>query len=275
MPSIFYEQRPELFFVGHMCDHAFPTHVHDPVEILCLTHGIVDTTIGSDRFRMRPGDIAVSFPSVPHSLDFVSEDAVGLAMFFLPDAISEFTGTFRTRLPENPVLTANAVPLEIPLIIRQMQKLSAQGGSPLLPGYLHLFLSYLFCQLELKPRTKQMQSGLAQQVLHYISEHFTEPLTQENVSRTLGISGTHLSHIFSQQLNVNFREYINALRIDRACSLLNDSSLPISRIAEMCGFGNPRTFHRAFQARCQTSPNKYRAKLLGKSEALQAEGSAP
>lgn len=263
MPSIFYEQRPELFFVGRICDHSFPTHMHDSVEIICLLGGTVDITIGDTKTRLVSGDIAVSFPSIPHSLDFVSEDAVGLAIFFLPDAISEFSTLFRTKLPECAVLRADTVPTEIKLIIRQMQKLSAQGGSPLMQGYLHLFLSYMFCCIELKPLTNQIQTGLAQQVLHYISEHFTEPLTQDSVARTLGISSTHLSHIFSQQLHVNFREYINALRIDRACSLLYDSNLPISQIAYLCGFGNPRTFHRAFFARCQTSPKKYRASLFG------------
>lgn len=266
MPSIFYEQRSELFFVGHMCDHAFPTHLHDSVEIVCLLSGILDVTIGSSKCRLYPGDIAVAFPSIPHSLDDVSEDAVGLAMFFLPDAISEFSSIFRTKIPTEPVLTHEVLPAEINLIARQMLKLSAPSGSPLMLGYLHLFLSYLFCCLELQPLNKPMQSGLVQQVLYYISEHFTEGITQDTVSRALGISVTHLSHIFSQQLNINFREYINALRVDRACSLLYDSSLSISQIAYLCGFGNLRTFHRAFQARCMMSPNKYRADLSRKAE---------
>ena len=144
MPSIFYEQRPEVFFIGSICDHPFPTHVHDSVEITCLLSGTVDVSIGSDKIRLAPGDIAISFPSVPHSFDFVSEDANGLAMFFLPDAISEFSSIFRAKLPENALLCADAVPAEINLIIRQMQKLSAQGGSPLMQGYLHLFLNYFF-----------------------------------------------------------------------------------------------------------------------------------
>ena len=267
MPSIFYEQRPEKLFVGKMCDHPFPTHVHDSVEIICMTNGALTMTIGSTEYRVLPGNIAISFPSVPHSYDFVSEDAEGLSMIFLPDAVSEFSSSFRTMQLSSPLLTGDRLPQEIHLIIRQMLKLSQQGRSPLMMGYLHLFLSYIFCELELRPLGKQIQSGLAQQVLHYISEHFTEPLTQDSVSRALGISSTHLSHTFSQQLHVNFREYINALRIDYACSLLYDPTLSISQIAYQCGFGNPRTFHRAFLARCQTSPNKYRANLFRKSEA--------
>ena len=266
MPSIFYEQRPEKFFVGHMCDHSFPTHVHDAVEIICMTCGALDMTVGGEKFHLVPGDIAISFPSVPHSYDFVSADAAGLSVIFLPDAIAEFSGNFRSSLPVSAAMRGRSVPDELTEIIRQMQKISVQGPDSLLPGYLHLFLAYMFLRLELKPLSKQLQSGLAQQVLHYISGHFTEPLTQDSVSRALGVSVTHLSHIFSQQLNVNFREYVNALRIDHACALLYDSSLTISQIAYQCGFGNPRTFHRAFLARCQTSPNKYRAKLLEKNK---------
>lgn len=266
MPSIFYEQRPEKFFVGRICDHPFPTHVHDSVEIVCMTRGALDMTIGNRKYSLLPGDVAISFPSVPHSYDSMTTDADGLSIIFLPDAIGEFSGAFRTRLPRSPILSEDEVPVEMKAIIRQMIRLSTLEGSPLMMGYLHLFLSYMFLKMALEPLSKYVHSGLAQQVLHYISEHFTEPLTQDSVSRTLGISATHLSHIFSQQLHVNFREYINALRIDHACALLNDSSLSVSQIADLCGFGNSRTFHRAFQSRCQTSPNKYRANLFSKAE---------
>ena len=266
MPFIFYEQRPEKFFVGRMWGNPFPTHVHDSVEIIYLTGGTLDMSVGGEKYRLHPGDAAIAFPSIPHGFDAVSKDIDGLSLIFLPEAISEFSSAFRTRIPESPTLAGGALPNEIHLIARKMLELSEQDGEALMHGYLHLFLSYLFCHLRLQPLTTRIQSGLAQQVLHYISEHYTEPLTQASVSRALGISGTHLSHIFCQQLHVNFREYINALRIDRACSLLSDSSLSISQIADMCGFGNSRTFHRAFLARCQMSPNKYRANLFGKED---------
>ena len=78
-----------------------------------------------------------------------------------------------------------------------------------------------------------------------------EPITLETVAHALGVSRIHLSHIFSQQLRINFRQYINALRIDRACFLLRNPSYSISEIAYLCGYGNPRTFHRAFLTQCE------------------------
>mgnify|MGYP003307241115 CR=1 FL=1 len=54
---------------------------------------------------------------------------------------------------------------------------------------------------------------------------------------------------------------INALRIDRACFLLRDPSYSISQIAYLCGYGNPRTFHRAFLSQCHMPPKQYRARM--------------
>ena len=127
-------------------------------------------------------------------------------------------------------------------------------------------MSYLFSCIRLKQVDKHVQSGLSYQVLHYISEHFTEPLSLETTARALGISRIHLSHIFSQQLRINFRQYINTLRIDRACYLLRDPNYNISQIAYLCGYGNPRTFHRAFLAQCQMPPKQYRQKMIGLEE---------
>lgn len=265
MPSVFYDQRIGNLFIGPICDHPFPAHVHDPAEIVCLTRGQMEMTIAGTRFTIGAGDIAIAFPSVRHSFESVSADADGLSLIFLPETITQFTGSLRTRLPVLPVLRKNELPPEMEGIISHLIDLSPQEGSPLRLGYLHLFLSYIFSLLTLHPASEQMQSGLSYQALHYISEHYTEPLSLESTARALGISRTHLSHIFSQQLRIGFREYINALRIDRACTLLRDPFYSISQISYLCGYGNPRTFHRAFMAHRSVTPNRFRTQLFGES----------
>lgn len=265
LPSVFYEIRSENQFAGIICDHPFPSHVHDPVEIVCPTAGTLAMTISEQQYQLYPGDIAVVFPSVPHSYDYVSPDVEGLTLIFLPDTISEYSRTFRTMLPANPLLSRQSKAPELNGIIRSLIKLSHQESSPLQTGYLHLFLAYMFTCLPLSPIEKQIQASqgyrLSYQILHYISEHFTEPLTLESTAHALGISRIHLSHIFSQQLHVNFRQYINTLRIDRACKLLRDPSSTVSQVAYLCGYSNPRTFHRAFLSQCGMPPKQYRARL--------------
>lgn len=259
MNPLFYEQRNEDVFVGGICEYPFPSHVHDVVEIVCLLTGSAEMTIAEKKQLLLPGDIAVIFPVIPHSYDDVSEDASGLTLIFSPDTIVEFYHTFRTMKPIHPLLPGSEQPPELKSIISGFYKLSLQDQkSPLQLGYLHLFLSYLFSCLPLNPMDKHSYPGLSFQVLQYISEHFTEPLTLESLSHALGISRIHLSHIFSQQLHINFRQYINTLRIDRARALLRNPAYSISQIAYLCGYGNQRTFHRAFLSQCGMPPNQFR-----------------
>lgn len=265
MLPVFYEHRPESLFAGFICDHPFPAHVHDVTEIICLLTGRVDMTIDEKKIVLGPGDVAVVFPSVPHSYDYVSQDAGGLTLIFAPDTIAEFNRAFRTMMPVHPMLRADEKAAEMEPLIRQLVKVSQQNESPLRLGYLHLLLSYLFTCLPLQPMGKNVFSGMVSQVLHYVSEHFTEPLTLESTARALGISRIHLSHIFSQQLRINFRQYINILRIDRACTLLRDPGYSVSQVADLCGYGNSRTFHRAFQAQRNMAPNQFRAQMIGQT----------
>lgn len=218
-------------------------------------------TVASRTFSLQNGDIIVAFPSVPHSYDMVSEDAKGISFIFQSETIGEFSHAFRTMMPVCPLITKDQQAPELSHLNKQLQKVILQENSPLKLGYLHIFLSYLFTCMPLRTMDKNIHSSLSHQVLHYISEHYTESLSLESTSRALGISRIHLSHIFSQQLKINFRQYINTLRINRACSLLQNPAYSISEIAYMCGYENPRTFHRAFLSICATTPNKYRNRL--------------
>ncbi|MBP3655082.1 MAG: AraC family transcriptional regulator [Clostridia bacterium] len=263
MSPVFYEKRSEEMFIGSICKYPFPLHVHDVTEIVCVTSGTLEMTIAGRPFTVHPGDIAIAFPSIPHSYVRASEDAAGLALIFSPDVIAEFTHQFRRKSLVQPLLPAEEKDPALDQLIAAMQHLGIQDDSPLKLGFLHLFLSYLFTCVRLEDSQKHLQSSLSYQVLHYVSEHFTEPLSLETTAHALGISRIHLSHIFSQQLHINFRQYINSLRIDRACQLLHDPSCTISQITYLCGYGNPRTFHRAFMAQCQMTPSQYRERLSG------------
>ena len=269
MGTLFYEVRSNEAYIGEICDHPFPLHVHDVVEIVCATSGVQKMTLSGKQHTLMPGDIAVIFPAIPHAYDFVSRDATGVTLMFSPDVISEFTYQFRSMALENPILRSAEKPAELDFLIQDMQKRFPNHGNGLLFGYLHLFLAYLFTSIKPIPMEKQMHFDLSCQVLHYIGEHYVEPITLETVAHALGVSRIHLSHIFSQQLRINFRQYINALRIDRACFLLRNPSYSISEIAYLCGYGNPRTFHRAFLTQCEVTPTQYRANFLESDEAQE------
>ena len=87
MGTLFYEIRTDEAYIGEICDHPFPLHVHDVVEIVCVTTGMQKMTIAGKQHTLKCGDIAVIFPAIPHSYDFVSQDAAGVTLIFSPDII--------------------------------------------------------------------------------------------------------------------------------------------------------------------------------------------
>lgn len=274
MLPVFYERRPENLFVGTICDHPFPCHVHDVTEIVCLTQGQVEMTIAGESYTLNPGDLIMIFSSFPHSYDYVSSDAAGLTLIFTADAIPEYKHTLRSMRPATPHMAAKDVPEELLPVIRKLMSLPQDDHTPLQLAYLHLFLAHLFMHAQLQPVDRNLLTGVTSQALNYVGEHFTEPVSLESTARALGISRIHLSHIFSQQLKINFRQYVNSLRIDMACSLLRNPENSVSQVAWQCGYGNLRTFHRAFLTQVGSPPNQWRRRVLGNQVELPDEPDA-
>jgi len=268
---MFFESYPAGYHMGAICDHPFPPHLHELVEIICLTEGKLDMRIGDTLHQLHPGDIGISFPYIPHSYESVSLDAKGLSLIFYPSCISEFESLFLQYYPETPFLSLPEPNQEIKRLIEQMILSDREDKKHLKLGFMHLFLCHLFPHLSLKPVQESAHRSLYYQILHYISSHYTEPLSLESTAKALGISAIHLSHIFSQRLHINFRQYINSLRINYACQLLRDPQYSISQVSYLCGFGNPRTFHRAFLTHCNMPPKEYRKQFYSFPEQDEGE----
>ena len=245
------------YFAGDVCDHPFPAHMHDAVEIIYVLNGSMEVTVGGKRVVLLPGDTAIAFPGVVHSYDAVSDDIKGIMIMFLPGIIDEYNMPLRTMRPTDPAIKLINRHPDMDTAIRRAAELTEPR---LKIAYLHVVLACVINCLDLVPAEKQQVAKLTDKVLQYVSNHFTEALSLDNTAEALGISRIYLSHIFSQQLHINFRQYINTLRINRACKLMRDPSYSITQIAFMCGYENQRTFHRAFLDQCGMKPNEYRAR---------------
>ncbi|MFE4714198.1 helix-turn-helix domain-containing protein [Paenibacillus sp. NPDC056722] len=100
------------------------------------------------------------------------------------------------------------------------------------------------------------------QITHFINGNFTKPLSLEYMADKFSISSSHLSRTFKDTTGFTFIEYVNNTRLKAARSLLQDSTLTVSEIAEHTGFGNLTHFGRVFKAMTGTSPLKYRKQYL-------------
>lgn len=102
------------------------------------------------------------------------------------------------------------------------------------------------------------RSELMQRVLVYLHAHYHQPLSLDVIAEAVGVSGYHLSHVFSRESDFTLSGYLTALRMDRARKLLADGEGTIAEVAEAVGYANGNYFAKAFRRHCGCSPSSYR-----------------
>lgn len=66
--------------------------------------------------------------------------------------------------------------------------------------------------------------------------------------------------MFHQWLGISLINYLNTLRVNIACGYLENTTLPVTEIAERCGFTSLSNFYHVFHLINGIAPNKYRKK---------------
>lgn len=102
-------------------------------------------------------------------------------------------------------------------------------------------------------------SHLVAMAREYIAEHYTENLALTDVAEAVGISGGYLSTLFNQELKCGFVDYLNRVRIDRACCYLEQNYLKNYEIAYKAGFRDEKYFSKVFKKVKGMSPKEYRS----------------
>jgi LacI family transcriptional regulator len=99
---------------------------------------------------------------------------------------------------------------------------------------------------------------LIHQAIRFIRENYQSPIGVSNVARELDISRRTLERRFTAVLNRSVREQIQLFRLEQAKDLLIFTNDTIEQIAELTGFGNPKSMIRAFNQLEKMTPSQFR-----------------
>ena len=79
-------------------------------------------------------------------------------------------------------------------------------------------------------------------MLHLLKENYSKKVTIEELSNNFFLSKSYLSSLFKKATGSGVVEYLQHIRIERACELLTDTSLPITEISFQVGYTDYRFF---------------------------------
>ncbi len=101
-------------------------------------------------------------------------------------------------------------------------------------------------------------SQLCDRVKDYISQNYTEELSNEMIGSAVSVSPYHMSRVFKQETGCTPMQYVAQLRLGKAQTLLVHTDMPITEIAYNVGYNSSNSFNYAFLKLIGLTPGAYR-----------------
>jgi transcriptional regulator GlxA family with amidase domain len=92
----------------------------------------------------------------------------------------------------------------------------------------------------------------------WMTDNLAADLTVPALAERAFMSPRNFARVFTAQVGVTPAAYVEQLRIERARTLLETTSMQLEEIAGRCGFGTVETLRRAFARQLHVSPSAYR-----------------
>lgn len=95
----------------------------------------------------------------------------------------------------------------------------------------------------------------------YIGRHYTEDLSIPALAQRCAVSETVYRKRFKQLTGQSPVRYINKLKIDKACEMLQSGDIPPRQISDFLNFYSLPYFYKVFKEHMGVTPNQYRDSL--------------
>jgi len=214
----------------------------------------------AENFAMAPGDALLLFPFQFHGY----ADAYDISWLFITfemlayDSLEPLRSTGPRRLG----------PVE-EILLQETLRARQEGGS-LLGQHFGLFLERLARLRKNTPAASPPDDQLSAREwrTHMLAKvnSFAIPLIGDpaatpdipTLARRMKLSESHLRAQFRRSTGRSLGAHLRGLRIQKACSLLHTTRLPITEVARLCGFDSVYSFSRTFRAMRGVPPSEYR-----------------
>lgn len=125
-----------------------------------------------------------------------------------------------------------------------------------------LFLMLLRRRGEDEPRhnvNRRMAS--IEPAISYIAANYMNEVSMEALAKRCHVSVSHFRRLFKQVLGWAPQEYLQIIRVDRACALLYNCDHSVAQIAESVGYPTTSSFNRQFKRLYHMAPSQWRQKM--------------
>lgn len=253
-----------FIFEGRNGNYFRDKHWHRSVEIFAVFEGTLTFCINEEKYPLLPGEFMVVNSNEIHSVDSPVLNQTVVVQIPLKTFEAYFTGEQFIRFTHDTKSQDEKVMSVISNIYKAYTE--KRCGYDLKVQSLFYELLYLlvtkYRETEVSPDMLKRNRKLSRlsTITSYVKEHYTDELSLERLAEIFGYSPTYLSRMFQKYAGINYKTYLQSIRVEYAHQELLNSDRTISDIALENGFPNSKALAKAFQKKYQMLPSEYRKK---------------
>ncbi|POT56784.1 AraC family transcriptional regulator [Citrobacter amalonaticus] len=245
-------------------------HWHQCLEVLYVEEGFGVVIVDHKQYTMRPGRMFFFPPFTLHKImvDDQAQDRYRRTILHLDQhavlkALRDFPlnqlrlHNLSARGGEAWVVDAADIHPHVDFLFSRYEKMSTQ--KPLNAEQVSCLLLSLFSLLpEDNVYLSAEDSGIATQAMFWLDENYTRKFSLAALAEELGKSKSYVSRRFHFETGESIPNYLNTLRLRKACEMLLHSDANIREIARQVGFSDVTWFITSFKKGIGETPLQYR-----------------
>lgn len=282
--SLYNEQKkhgtPDFPFALYHVDpqyyrYEMPYHWHVECELIRILSGELALTLNETKFTAGPGDLVWVNSGVLHA--GTPKNCVYQCLVFELAPIVKACGIYSAHLEHlsaqtlfiNPILPGDdAVLAERCGSIFSQMETREKGYRLRVFGALCEFLGRIFAQGFYRVNQGETVAThknirLFKELFSFLESHYAQPLTLEILARQVGMSPKYFCRFFRSLTGHTPIHYLNAYRIEQACTQMAVLERSVTEAGYACGFNDLSYFIRSFKKHKGVTPKQYLLQVAG------------
>ena len=257
-------------------DHV-SLHYHDYLEFSYVNNGSMKHFFNNKSCILNPGDYYIVDYGTEHAYEQISEEPLEVInLLFLPefldrtlvgyhsfeDVVNSYLLRFNyNSLRSNP--TGETFHDESGTVKHLIDDIRDEHNDKKY-GY-YEYIRCLFVELLIQTMRKlskqdvpDIHDGMILEIVNDMNENYALKPSLSQYAQKYNYSTAYLSKQFKDEMGLTYSTYLQHIRIEHSCRLLQQTDLRINEIAEAVGYNDIKSYNYVFKTTLGITPREYR-----------------
>ena len=259
-----------FLFEGENGNYVREKHWHTSIEIFAVMEGSLDFFVNKEEYPLKAGEQIIINSNELHSIHAVEKNKTVVLQIPLKQFENYFTAQRYIRFRGQEEL----VDKKLTSLVRKLYHVYSERKIGYEFRTISIFYEIMYILVKdyrvTETREKDIRHSrrldALSKITTYMREHYREELKLSDVAATFGYSDAYLSRMFQKYAKINYKTYLQDIRMAYAYRDLLNTDHTISQIALDNGFCSSRGFSGEFQKRYGLLPSEMRKQINEKGQ---------